>query len=310
MSRFLKNLVLFFILILMVDIGYGLISNYLFWHAHSGIIQKRVYVSNEVDKDIVMFGSSRMAHHYVTNIIQDSLDVTCYNAGEDGQGIFLSYYYLQSLLNRYKPKLIVYDIYRFDIETDDNTKYISVLKPFSRNDAAKEVITSISPLETLKLKSSLYKYNSMTFNILESYLLKEKTDSNNGFQPFTKHFNRDIDLLGDNGNKKEYSIDSLKLLYLMKFISICKENEIPLLFFISPAYKPEHVQSFTVIKELLQSEGVMLYDFYEDQDYALHKELFQDWSHMNYNGAVRYTNKLIPYLKRVVNYNRYEDSSI
>lgn len=188
--------------------------------------------------------------------------------------------------------------------------YIQWHSTLSRNDAAKEVITSISPFETLKLKSSLYKYNSMTFNLLESYLSKEKPDSNNGFQPFTKQFNRDIDLLGDNGNKKEYSIDSLKLLYLMKFISICKENEIPLLFFISPAYKPEHDQSFTAIKELLQSEGVMLYDFYEDKDFVLHKELFQDWSHMNYNGAVRYTNKLIPYLKRVLNYNWYEDSSI
>lgn len=49
-------------------------------------------------------------NHYVPRVISDSLGMTCFNAGEDGNCIILAYGYLQMIMKRHVPKLVIYEI--------------------------------------------------------------------------------------------------------------------------------------------------------------------------------------------------------
>ena len=49
------------------------------------------YICDKSVDDILIFGSSRAVHHYNSSMIEDSLGMSCYNCGDDGNGIILSY---------------------------------------------------------------------------------------------------------------------------------------------------------------------------------------------------------------------------
>ena len=84
------------------------------------------FISDEVDANILIFGSSRAAHHYVPSILSDSLDMSCYNCGLDGNGIIYGYGKLKTITARYYPKIVILDIQpTFDLFTNDNCKYLA-----------------------------------------------------------------------------------------------------------------------------------------------------------------------------------------
>ena len=66
-------------------------------------IGKTYFSLNEVSTPIVIVGSSRASHHYVSNIIEEKLNLETYNVGRDG--CFFSYNccVVNSILDRYCP---------------------------------------------------------------------------------------------------------------------------------------------------------------------------------------------------------------
>lgn len=92
-------------------------------------------------------GSSRASHHYVPEIISEKLGMSCFNAGQDGNGIILQYGRWKMLSERYTPKLIIYDINPgFDMVVNDNMTYVDRLKPFCYEVAVKNYVSSIFPM--------------------------------------------------------------------------------------------------------------------------------------------------------------------
>lgn len=85
MRNFLIKSAIFLTLCGLLDFGLGKIFGYLTVHATGGYTKRDNLISDEVDANILIFGSSRAAHHYVPSILSDSLDMSCYNCGLDGQ---------------------------------------------------------------------------------------------------------------------------------------------------------------------------------------------------------------------------------
>lgn len=123
MRRFLFNIALFFFGVGAVDLISGQIFSTLLIHAKGGEA-KQFHELFEKDKhEILIMGSSRAHHHYVPSIFEDSLGYDCYNAGYDGNGVILAYPLLENMLNRYKPRLVIFEVSKgFDImlNADDN----------------------------------------------------------------------------------------------------------------------------------------------------------------------------------------------
>ena len=91
MKRFILKGILFITLIIFVDFIIGGIFNYLSLNAKSGGNLKNNYIAYNMKEELLIMGSSRAAHHYKPGIFSDSLNMSCYNCGRDGNGIILMY---------------------------------------------------------------------------------------------------------------------------------------------------------------------------------------------------------------------------
>lgn len=64
MKKLVRNLLIFVCVVVLIDVCYGFVCGYLQDNAKFGGTAKRMYVAKKSTEDIMMFGSSRMMHHY------------------------------------------------------------------------------------------------------------------------------------------------------------------------------------------------------------------------------------------------------
>ena len=94
---------------------------------------------------------------------------------------------------------------------------------------------------------------------------------------------------------KAMAIDSLKLSYVENVIELCQDEQIPVLFVISPRYgmKENDMSIYEPALSLCQEHGVPVYNYICCPSISEHPEFFQDEGHMNSKGAEVYTNLLV-----------------
>ena len=91
MKKYLIKIGLFFLLVAIVDVAVGKTFSYLLDHVKGGDNGRNNYICDSLRTDILVFGSSRAIHHYNPLILTDSLGLSCYNCGQDGNGSILNY---------------------------------------------------------------------------------------------------------------------------------------------------------------------------------------------------------------------------
>lgn len=291
MKKYILTILLFIGVVTIIDISFGYICDYLHKNAKGGGIEKRLYLAEKSNEQILMFGSSRMCHHYNPAIIEDSLKMTCFNAGQDGNGIIMAYGFLRMVLERYTPNMIIYDLSPFDYIEDDNIKYINYLKPYYKNVHVKQIIHDVSPVDKYKMISSFYQYNSQITSLIKCYV--SPLSFTNGYLPLDGTMNYDY---SPQINETSPS-DNMKLKYLKMFIKTCKENNIPLVFCLSPQYKVSNSNEYNTVKDIILQEQIPLLDFYSYPRLANNKDYFKDRTHLNSAGADAFTKELIPHLR-------------
>lgn len=116
-----------------------------------GDTARNEYIANKVTAPVLIFGSSRAIHHYDPRIFKDSLEVDCYNCGQDGMGIVLFYGRYKMITQRYIPKLIIYDaLAGFDIAENDNYGYLTWLKPYYQNAGIDSIFGKLNRKNVIK----------------------------------------------------------------------------------------------------------------------------------------------------------------
>lgn len=296
MKKYLIKIALFSVIIIIVDMAFGKVCDYLRDHTKGGFSGNIHYICEQCEEDIIMMGSSRMKHHYVPQVFEDSLGMSCYNAGIDGNGIITAYGFLEMILERYKPKMIFYDVNGFDLYSDDNTKYLSTLKPYYYCADVPEIFSDVNTLEQMKMMSSLYRYNSSFLGLLgDNYHPLQQFDR--GYWPLTTVMDYDPEL-PDTGIPHE--IDSLKLQYVDRFIDLAYKHDVMLVFSVSPTYWGKYMKGeFAPIESICKSEGVPFVDFYFNDVICSSKDYWADATHLNDKGAVCFSKKMCDSLKTV-----------
>ena len=294
MKLFVKKLSLFVLFIVIIDGITGFCCAFLNRNAKGGETANRYYIFNKSSENLLLMGSSRMKHHYVTKIFADSLNMTAYNCGQDGNGIILTYGMYKMISNRYSPHYIIYDVAVSDMYTDDVIKYLSYLKIYSDNNIISSYIKEISFAEWLKSRSNLFRYNTECVRMLADFLIGTK-NHNLGYSPHYKTMDYEPYIKA----KKETELDSVKLHYIKEFICSSKENNIKIIFAISPSYNKFYKSSvYSPIKRICANYNIPLIDFSEDPDFSS-KKYFMDPTHLNNAGAELYSKKLISRLKQL-----------
>lgn len=303
MNRFLSKIFLLFILLFVIDriMGYGL--SYITDNITIGGAGRDNYICNEVKDDILIFGSSRAEHHYNSQMITDSLGISCYNCGEGGTGVLLAYGRLLMILERYTPQHIIYEVtpsYDF-LAGDDNHQYLYRLKPHYDREGVDSIFWDVDSSERLKMMSMMYRNNSSFLQNMAVFLLNESTETGiRGFRPYyTKFDPMKVKDVSNSPNDKNcnYKIDTLKLLYFKRFIE--KTKDIHVTYVISPIWYGRDAMVLNPIKEICKQTGSRLIDFSDDPKYVHNNVWFTDGVHLNAKGADEFTRDLIEKLKNI-----------
>ena len=291
MKKYLIKIILFFAAVVVVDILFGIACQYMNDHSKGGGVKSRYYVCKESNEDVLVFGSSRAKHHYVPEVIEDSLHVTCYNTGEDGNGIILCYGFLKMIVERYTPKLIIYDVSGFDMFEDDNMKYLDLMKPLYYEKGIDSIFWSVEPKTRVMMLSNLYRYNTTCLRVLGNYF-HPMTNYPKGYSALHKTMDYEPEI-----KEEEKSVDSLKIQYFESFIRLAQNNNISLICCVSPSYKaPIDDSKYAPIKHLCEQYHVpFLYDG-ASSEITCNRSYFQDRTHMNDKGARLWTSKLMSWI--------------
>lgn len=291
MKKFLLKLLLFLTCVVVMDFVFGLTFSWLRGHAKGGSTANCEYIANRANDDVVILGSSRATHHYVPQIIEDSLGMSCYNCGEEGNGIVLAYGRYKMLTNRYKPKLVIYEItpgYDYGAK-DPNSKYLGYLRPYYRLDGIKEIFDDFdSSFSSLKMSFAMYRNTSRLFpNVIDNIIQR---DNHKGFAPLYGK----IDISSITKEKETLVIDSLKLLYLERIIIDAQKSDIPIVFIISPAYGGVNdISIFDPALQMCAKHGILVLNYLNYSKIATNAIYFNDILHMNESGAIEYTQVVI-----------------
>lgn len=298
---FLKGIV-FFICLVLIDQVLGNILYRLLLKEKTGEYAVANHVIYKTQEKILVLGSSRASHHYNPKILSDSLGMSCYNGGRNGQG--LPYYaaIFKLSLEKHIPKILILDINNRDLDADPEKKdNLACLLPYLKTSSGiNSYILQKGPFELTKASIQAYRFNGQIFSMIQHNL----------FSNFSSH-----DIAGYKALKPKMDtaqhpkqarliqvehIDNDNINSLKNIISMCKQNSIKLFVFVSPRYSLDPItNSVKIVEKICASRQV------EFQDYTQNNALFQakyfsDASHLNEYGADIYSSKIAAMIKREI----------
>lgn len=280
-------------LIIFLDVIYGSICSYLYNHTESGVIHSRNYSLRKSNEDILILGSSRAKHHYVPSVFRDSLNMSCYNGGEEGMCIFYHYAVLSARIERGEtPQIVILDVQEPDLYESPNAYFnlesaINKLIPYYGEFAAVDsLINHRGPWESVKFLSSSYRYNSLLLSSAKEFL-QNGSDENLGYEPLQGTYSPSEEEVLTKPDVK-YSCEIQKLDCLIRFVSLCKSANIRLVMSYSPSVlRPDSIR-MGQIKQIATDYGAT---FFDSEEYSVFRDtaLFVDEWHLNDEGAIRFS---------------------
>lgn len=299
MKKFFLKVGLFFLALIIVDRALGTVFAYMGEHAKGGYVGHHVYVTDKTNEDILIFGSSRAIHHYNPQIISDSLGMTCYNCGQDGNGIVLFYGMWQMIKERYQLKMIIYDVNTsFDLyEGESNTKYLGWLRMDYDRPGVKQVFTAVDPTEKYKMMSMLYRYNSKFMQNITDYVHPLFGIEGNGYLPLKGNMDT-MKIRKDKKYNGNIRLDKRKVYFLKKLIEETSADDVELVFAVSPSWYGATEEQIEPIVKLCNIENLVFINFSNTDKYTHHSEYFKDGNHLNSFGADEYTKDIIGCLRQ------------
>lgn len=286
MKKYIARIFIFFAIMISLDVVVGYLSDYLVENAKSGATLKNEYICEKTKEDILIFGSSRAVHHYNPLIIQDSLNMTCYNCGYDACGIITAYGLLRTLYKHYTPKAILYEVTpKYDCLEGDNSSYLGPLKLIYSKSDIEDVFENVSYNEKFKMKSGMYRVNTKFIQLVTDNVKNEKSIMQ-GFLPIDGKMNYEPKIVAPD---KHENYDNLKVFYLNKFVELCRSNGISLVFMVSPSYKMTSDAELEYMVRFAEKNNIPFINYYCYKPITENKEFFYDGVHMNKTGADEYT---------------------
>lgn len=302
-SLFIKGIV-FFVLFVITDFLIGKIFRALEYKALDrcpyGMVTE--YTMWKVDSDVVIIGASDATHSYIPSILEEGLGVSVYNCGNDGCRFYYQNAMVRGILERYRPKMIVWSISPTELshQRDGQDNGLSRLNVFCRdNSFCRQVLRTKSKYEPIKLLSSSYIYNSCLFNYLYNIFVANY-QYDKGYAPLYGMTNRNADF-GDERLIDEY--DSAIGQIFIETIEQCLQKNVKLCFIFTPRFKIQDyksMESYLKLKAIVNEYHIPLIEKYYHFDDLMKAECFKDNSHLNHQGATLYGKLLVDELKPLI----------
>ena len=261
---------------------------------------KTPFTVEKVDADVVVIGSSKASHHYVPQMLEDSLDMTVYNCGQDGCFFLYQNCIINMILDRYTPKMILWDIQPGSFVGEDhsneyqNIRYLSPYYP--ANTWAESYINSESPKMRYRMMSRMFAFNSKALNYVFP-LVTHSSATENGYIPLATEgylypeMSKQAEMEGE--------VNRVYLDLLNETMKRCGENDVELRVCISPEFSQKSALTVAAEEEIgkvAMSNDVNFTNAHSDECFMQDSTLFKDTSHLNDKGARAFTG-IITHLK-------------
>lgn len=201
---------------------------------------KTPFTVEKVHADVLVIGSSKASHHYVPKILENFLGMSVYNCGQDGCFFLYQNCIINMLLDRYTPKIILWDIQPESfIGSDNEYQNIRYLSPYYyTNKWAASYINSESKKMPYKMLSRMFAYNSKILNyVYPVFTFGSTTDQ--GYVPLPNEGYKYPEYYFENERGGQINEDYLNL--LASTIKRCKLKGIKLNLYISPEFSKKSV---------------------------------------------------------------------
>lgn len=298
---FVTNVLVLLFIVLVMDRLVGSILRHFYFSQTSGAAYRTTYSMDSTKADIIVFGSSRANHHYVPEVFEDNLNLTFYNTGRDGNFIFYNFAVFKAIIKRHNPKIVIFDVNPneliYSMEAYDRLS--SLLPYYNDHNEIRDIIELRSPYEKLKLLSAIYPFNSNLFSIGAGNLKfnKSRNRDRKGYIPLYGHTR---DSVSYSLNSNNYRIDMEKVRVVEDIAYKCKENDIELLFIVSPMFvRPSQTVSDSIFRTKAGVFKAHYLNFICDSVFESNPRFFVDRNHLNDEGATKFSQKVADYIKRV-----------
>lgn len=303
MKKKKNQLILSFVIVMtaliVLDAVVGVIGDYSMrmMPSYSGQLAKNNYRLNRVDSDILIIGSSRGAHHYVTSQLCDSINrftgrnYTGYNSSIDGNFINSNCCAAESVMERYSPKLLILEVSEWELSGGQAIRDMEFTAGNYRNNkVVKKYLDNLGWKERVKMKSNMYRFNQKTLRIVSSYIQKgEET----GYEPLYDK----MTVIPERKNNPHF-YDEYSMTNFFRVLEKARKQGVNIVIVSSPSYRPVDGNEF--LADICVNYNIPYIDCYNIDVFNNKPEWFKDVIHLNDDGAHEYTalffDKLKPYL--------------
>lgn len=254
--------------------------------------------------DVIFFGSSHVYCDIATGVLWDNYGISSFDLGGAEAPAWVSYYHLKEALKTQKPKVVCYEISvaalypmlnQVDSWAADNNYGMSISK--ERIDQLK--VNSEGNEEFLKRLFPLSVMHGRYADLSENdFKDVNNTINYKGFDPRERVFPIEDKVMPETSEAEPCSEKAEE--YIRKIIELCRENDTPLLFFVSPYDElEEELRIYNYIDAIADEYGVEHIDF---NRYAGEMGLDFGWdmhdsTHLNFFGDYKFTDFLGKTLK-------------
>ena len=269
---------------------------------YSGHFAKDNFRLNRMTDDIVILGSSRGDHHYVSSMLSDSINrytgksYSLYNAAIPSKYINCNSCAAESIMGRYSPRLIIFEVSQreFDGEKALADMEYSIVH-YHSNPYVRKYLDNLGLKERIKCASNLFRYNTKLLRIASAFTTP--ASNTDGYEPLYAKMpitdNRDPKQMLLPEEADDYTIDNF-----IRVLKTAKGKNIPLVVVSSPRYFPSDNNDY--LEEFCTQYQIPYIDLFNLDYFNEHPEFFKDWGHLNDAGAHLYTalffERIKPYL--------------
>ena len=298
--KLLKGGIVIIILLVLFDRGLGNLCQYMYSSSKYGIFARQNHCFNEPKEDILILGSSRAAHHYIPSIFQDSLNMTCYNAGSDGMCIYYHYVVLASWIKKHKPKLVLCDLTESDLLASKTSTFTleAALERLAPHYGICPEVDSLCSMqgwrEIVKMHSMLYRYNSKLLQIVKSNFIYSY--ENAGYEPLYGSLPDSTKI--QMREESSMNFEKSKILYFDKLIQLTKMHNIKMILLCSPTYGTGNFAVTDTIQRIADKNKIYFWNEYSIPMLMCPK-YFKDQTHLNDEGARVYSQYISERIKNI-----------
>ena len=298
-------------IIVVVDVLFGLGARYYMSRSKlPGDCRPIDYVIRESNEDILILGSSVSLNSLMPSVIEDSLGMSCFNGGANGQHTPFIHTLLDCVLKRHSPKVIIFGIQLSSLTEDGIGRRFNILAPYYKTGYhfLDSCFESGDKSSKLLLKSNLIRYNTIWWRILLYHFMSSDVKNEKGY--VAKGIPPYPPTMIESDYSKGFDISDVMQKDLEQMFSMCKQRNIKTILYFPPQYcKMISAEKLTaIVDNICKKYDVTFIDDSQDEYFLQHPEYFYDNSHLNDEGAHVYTNLFISKVRDIIGATSGSDS--